>query len=54
MRIAMSNVLMLDFWHDLRFMNGNFTSSDLFWLVIGALLAALLIWAYQRRRRRWF
>jgi hypothetical protein len=54
MRIAMCNVLALAFGRDFRFLGGGFTSRDFSWLVIGALLAAVLIWAFQRRKRRWF
>jgi hypothetical protein len=54
MRIAMSNVIALVLWRNFRFLDGGFTSRDFSWLVIGALLAAVLIWAFQRQRRRWF
>jgi hypothetical protein len=54
MQLAMSNVLALMCWRDFRFLNGGFTGRDFAWLLIGALLAVVLIWALSRRRRRWF
>jgi LPXTG-motif cell wall-anchored protein len=53
MRIAMSNALALMRWHDFRFLQ-NFSNRDLAWLLIGALLGGLAIWAFSRRRRRLF
>jgi len=53
MRIAMSNALALMRWHDFRFLQ-DFSNRDLAWLLIGALLAGLAIWAFSHRRRRWF
>jgi hypothetical protein len=53
MLIGMSNVLTLMCWQGYRFYQ-NFGSRDLAWLVIGVLLAAVVLWGYSRRRRRWF
>lgn len=53
MRIAMSNSLALMRWHDFRFLQ-DFSNRDLAWLLIGALLAGLAIWAFSHRRRRFF
>lgn len=53
MRFAMSDVLALMRWQELRFLQ-DFSNRDLAWLLIGALLAGLAIWAYSRRRRRLF
>jgi len=53
MRIAMSNYLALMRWHDLRFFR-DFSSRDFSWLLIGALLAAGILWVLSRQRRRWF
>jgi LPXTG-motif cell wall-anchored protein len=53
MPIAMSNALALMRWHDFRFLQ-DFSNRDLAWLLIGALLAGLAIWAFSRRRHRWF
>ena len=52
-RIAMNNALALTRWHDLRFLQ-DFSSRDLTWLVIGALLAIGTMWVISRQRRRWF
>jgi hypothetical protein len=53
MPIAMSNALALMRWHDFRFLQ-DFSNRDLAWLLIGALLAVVAIWAFSRRRHRWF
>lgn len=53
MRMTMSNALALMRWRDSRFSLGGFTSGDIAWLLIGALLAVLVIWGLSRRRRRW-
>jgi LPXTG-motif cell wall-anchored protein len=54
MGIAMSNGLALVRWHGFRFLNGGITQGDIAWLLIGVALAVVAIWAYSRRRRRWF
>ena len=53
MRIAMSNAPALMRWHDFRFLQ-DFSGRDFAWLLIGALLAGLAIWAFSHRRRRLF
>jgi len=53
MQIPMSNALALVRWHGARFLQ-DFSSRDFAWLLIGALLAVVVIWALSRRRRRWF
>jgi hypothetical protein len=53
MRIAMGTALALVGRHDFRFLN-DFSSRDFAWLLIGAALAVLVMWAISRRRRRWF
>lgn len=53
MQTAMSNALALVRWHDFRFLQ-DFSNRDLAWLLIGALLAGLAIWAFSHRRRRLF
>ncbi|MDR3725473.1 MAG: hypothetical protein P4K86_00370 [Terracidiphilus sp.] len=52
MGMAMSNALA--YWRGIRFLNGGITQEDIIWLVIGVVLAVVVIWVYQRRRRRWF
>ena len=52
--MAMCNVLALVLWHSFRFFNGSFTQNDLFWLLIGAALAFVVMWVLKRRGRRWF
>jgi hypothetical protein len=54
MGIAISNVLALEYWCRFRFLDGGITQEDLTWLLIGVVLAVVVIWVYQRRRRRWF
>jgi hypothetical protein len=49
----MGNALALMGWLDFRLFQ-DFSSRDFEWLVIGALLAMLVMWAISRRRRRWF
>jgi hypothetical protein len=51
MRLAMSNALMR--WRDSGFLQ-DFSDRDLAWLLIGALLALVAIWAVAHQRRRWF
>jgi hypothetical protein len=53
MSSAMSNALALMRWHDFRFLHGHFRGGEIAWLLIGALLAVVAIWALLRRRRRW-
>jgi predicted nucleic acid-binding Zn ribbon protein len=53
MQIVMSSALALICLQGYRFYQG-FGSRDLIWLLIGVLLAAVMMWAYARRRRRWF
>jgi hypothetical protein len=52
MGIAMSNALALMCWHTFRFLQ-DFSSRDLTWLLIGAVLAVVVMWMISRRRRRW-
>jgi LPXTG-motif cell wall-anchored protein len=52
MGMAMSNALA--YWHSFRFLNGGITQEDITWLLIGVVLAVVVMWVYQRRRRRWF
>jgi LPXTG-motif cell wall-anchored protein len=54
MGMAMSNALALVCWHRFRFLDGGITQEDITWLIIGVVLAVVVIWVYQRRRRRWF
>ena len=54
MGMAMSNAPALARWHGLRFLNDGITQEDIAWLLIGVVLAVVVIWIYQRRRRRWF
>jgi LPXTG-motif cell wall-anchored protein len=54
MGMAMSNALALARWHGFRFLDDGITQEDIAWLLIGVVLAAVVIWIYQRRRRRWF
>jgi len=54
MGMAMCNALALARWRGYRSFDGNFTSNDLIWLLIGAALAVVVIWALRRGRRRWF
>jgi len=53
MQIAMSYALALMCWEGFRYLQ-NFNSRDLFWLLIGVLLAVVTMVIILRRRRRWF
>jgi hypothetical protein len=48
------NALALARWHGFRFIHGGGLQGDLPWLLIGLVLVVVVIWALQRRRRRWF
>jgi LPXTG-motif cell wall-anchored protein len=50
MAIGVGNALALGRWHGFR---GVFSHGDLAWLLIGAALVGVAIWALARRRRRW-
>jgi hypothetical protein len=53
MQIAMSYALALMCWQGFRYLQ-DFNSRDLFWLLIGVLLAVVTMVVISRRRRRWF
>lgn len=53
MQIAMSYALELMWWEGFRYLQ-NFNSRDLFWLLVGVLLAVITMVVISRRRRRWF
>lgn len=53
MGIAMSNALALVRYHDSRFLQ-DFSGHDLFWLLMGVMLAIVVMWIISRRGRRWF
>jgi hypothetical protein len=53
MQIAIANGLALMSWRELRFLQ-DFSSRDFTWLLIGAMLALVAMWAISRQRRRWF
>jgi len=54
MGIVFSNALALAIWRGIRLLDGEITQRDIEWLLIGAALAALVMWVVARRRRRWF
>ena len=53
MQIAMSYALELMWWEGFRYLQ-NFNSRDLFWLLVGVLLAVITMVVISRRRRRSF
>jgi hypothetical protein len=53
MYFAIANGLALMTWRELRFLQ-DFNSRDFTWLLIGAMLALVAMWAISRQRRRWF
>jgi hypothetical protein len=54
MGIAMSNALALARWHGLREFRHASQNTIILWVLVGLVVLALLVWAVQRRRRRWF
>jgi len=54
MGMAMSNALALVRWHGFRSLTEGDTQDKFIWLIIGAALAVVVMWAVSRRRRRFF
>jgi len=54
MGTAMSNALALMRWHGMREFRHVSHNQILFWGFAGMALLGLLVFAIQRRRRRWF
>ncbi len=50
--VAMT-LLALVRWHGFRSLTEGEMEDKVIWLLIGAALAAVVIWAISRRRRRW-
>ena len=54
MDMAMSNALAMVRWHGMREFRHASHNQIIFWVVAVMAGLALLVWAVQRRRRRWF
>jgi hypothetical protein len=53
MQTAMCNALVMVRWQGFRTLQ-DFNGRDFVWLLVGALLTVVVMWALSRRRRRWF
>jgi hypothetical protein len=54
MGISLSNALALAPWHHVRGFRHASDNQIIFWVIAGMAVLALLVWAAQRRGRRWF
>jgi hypothetical protein len=54
MGTAMSNALALARWHGFRHFRHLGHNQIIFLVVAGMAVLALVVWAIQRRQRRWF
>jgi hypothetical protein len=54
MNIATSNALALLRWHGFRSLEEGGTQDKIVWAAIGMAVGMLVMWAIQRRRRRFF
>lgn len=54
MNVAIGNALALARWHGMREFEHPSHNDMILWLVAGVAAIGLVIWAVQRRKRRWF
>jgi len=54
MRFAIGNALALARWHGFQHFRHASHNTIIFYVIAGMAVLALIVWAIQRRRRRWF